>query len=262
MNDMAIKFYGGVDEIGGNRILVEDGATKILLDYGMSFSKCGKFFEEYLKPRYASTGLKDLLRLHLVHYLPGIYRNDLLNLIGKDPHSTTSIAGLLLSHIHQDHSALISLLDEHIPIICSEITKAYAKALLDVGTRGLETEIYNFKRRPLDRRDDPIERTFLPCQSGKEVEIGKIKITPYVVDHSVLGATGYIISTSSTTIVYTGDLRLHGKIADDSEKFIEAAANVEPDIMLCEGTRIEETESASEDFVRKTRLARFRTRRA
>jgi ribonuclease J len=137
-----------------------------------------------LKPRYASTVLKDLLRLQLVDYLPGIYGSDLLKLIGKDPHSTPSITGLLLSHIHLDHSALISLLDERIPIVCSEITKAYAKALLDVGTRGLETEIYNFKRRPLfNVRDEPIERSFLTYQSGKEVEIDKIKITPYGVDH-------------------------------------------------------------------------------
>jgi ribonuclease J len=30
-----ITFYGGVAEIGGNKILVEDEDTKILLDFGM-----------------------------------------------------------------------------------------------------------------------------------------------------------------------------------------------------------------------------------
>jgi len=252
---MNIKFYGGVEEIGGNRILVEDGSSRVFLDYGMSFSRNQKFFEEYLKPRYASAGLKDLLRLQLIHYIPGIYRSDLLTLMGKEPHGEPVLNAVLLSHIHLDHSALISLLDERIPIVCSETTQAYAKALLEVGTRGLETEIYNFKRRPLfNTRDEPIDRQFVFNQSGKERKIGEISITPCSVDHSVLGATAYILRTSSGTIVYTGDLRFHGKLAKVSEKFAETAAKAEPDIMLCEGTRIDETENASEDYVRENAI--------
>jgi ribonuclease J len=171
--------------------------------------------------------------------------------MGEPPHSEPSLTAVLLSHIHLDHSALISLLDERIPITCTEATQAYAKALLEVGTRGLETEIYNFKRRPLlNTRDDPIDRKFNFTQSGKEMKIGNILVTPCSVDHSVLGATAYIMRTRDGTIVYTGDLRFHGKLASLSEKFAETAAKAEPDIMLCEGTRINETENASEDFVR------------
>jgi len=249
---MEIKFFGGVNEIGGNRILLRDGSTGLFLDYGMSFARHQRFFEEYLKPRYASTGIKDLLRLNLIHYIPGLYRSDLLNLIGRTPHTTPSVEGVVLSHIHLDHSALISLLDERIPIICSETTQAYAKALLEVGTRGLETEIYNFKRRPLfNIRDEPVERQFILTESGKEMKIGGNSITPCNVDHSVLGATAYVLRTSAGTIVYTGDLRFHGKLAKLSEKFAEIAARAEPDIMLCEGTRIDETENASEDYVQE-----------
>ena len=40
-----LTFYGGVDEIGGNKILLEEGNTKVFLDFGMSFSEEGKFFE-------------------------------------------------------------------------------------------------------------------------------------------------------------------------------------------------------------------------
>jgi ribonuclease J len=252
MTRLEIKFYGGVDEVGGNRISVEDGPSRVFLDYGMSFSRNQKFFEEYLKPRYASSGLRDLLRLHLIHNLTGIYRSDLLRLMEMKVHGEPSVNAVLLSHIHLDHSALISLLDERIPIICSETTQAYAKALLDVGTRSLETEVYNFKCRPLfNPRDEPIARQFKLLQSGKEMKIDDMAITPCSVDHSVLGATAYILRTSGGTIVYTGDLRFHGKLAKLSEKFAQTAANAEPDIMLCEGTRIHETENDTEDYVRK-----------
>jgi len=35
-----LTFHGGVNEIGGNKILLEDGGTRILFDFGMSFSQC------------------------------------------------------------------------------------------------------------------------------------------------------------------------------------------------------------------------------
>ena len=245
-----IKFYGGVNEVGGNRVLVEDKDSKIFLDFGMSFSKHVLFFEEYLKPRYSSTGMKDLLMLKLLPYIDGIYRKDLLRLIGKKPHSKPSIDGVLLSHIHQDHSAYISLLDERIPISCSEITKSYAKAILEAGKRSLETEVYNFKKRPLiDRRSPPTPRIFNLLETEKSFKIGSLEIKPFTVDHSVPGAMAYIIHTSDKTIAYTGDLRLYGIREDLTQKFINEASKENVDILLCEGTRIDETESRSEKYV-------------
>lgn len=246
---MQILYYGGVNEIGGNRILIRDGHSAVLLDFGLSFSKHGKFFEEYLKPRYASSGLKDLLRLKLIHFVPGLYRRDLLTMMGKTTRDP-SIDSIVLSHVHQDHSGLVSLLDERIPVVCSDIAKTYANALLDVGTRGLETEISNFRRRPLiDRYEKPIRRTFPDISCGKEFNCGNITVIPYSVDHSVLGACAYILKTSDSTIVYTGDLRVDSR--GSTRKFTVAAANAEPDILLCEGTRIDESSGTTEEYVQK-----------
>jgi len=36
---MEITLHGGVNEIGGNKILVEHKNTRIFLDFGMSFKK-------------------------------------------------------------------------------------------------------------------------------------------------------------------------------------------------------------------------------
>lgn len=245
-----IKFYGGVNEIGGNRILVEDRDAKIFLDFGMSFSKHGLFFEEYLKPRYSCVGMKDLLELKLLHYMDGVYRRDLLCLVGKELHDEPCIDEVLLSHIHQDHSAYVSLLDERIPVSCSEASRSYAKAILEAGRRSLETEVYDFKKRPsIDKKCAAIPRIFNVRETEKRFKIGSIEIRPFAVDHSVPGAMAFVIHTSDKTLVYTGDLRLHGLRRDLTQRFMDEAAKEDVDIMLCEGTRIDEEQSRSEEYV-------------
>jgi 2-polyprenyl-6-methoxyphenol hydroxylase-like FAD-dependent oxidoreductase len=42
-----LLFYGGV-EVSGNKILLKDNDTRILLDFGKGFSRRAKYFEEYL----------------------------------------------------------------------------------------------------------------------------------------------------------------------------------------------------------------------
>ena len=37
-NTTTLAFYGGVDEIGGNKILLQDKGTRVFFDFGMSFS--------------------------------------------------------------------------------------------------------------------------------------------------------------------------------------------------------------------------------
>ena len=60
-----LTFYGGVNEIGGNKILLEDKDTKIFLDFGKGFTSLGNYFEEYLAPR-SSNGILDLNKLKLL----------------------------------------------------------------------------------------------------------------------------------------------------------------------------------------------------
>ena len=66
-----LTIYGGIKEIGGNKILLEDNGTKIFLDFGMSFKRRQKYFEEFLTPRTAN-GIGDFLALNLIPDIPGI----------------------------------------------------------------------------------------------------------------------------------------------------------------------------------------------
>ena len=48
---VSLSFYGGVREIGGNKILLQDNETKVFLDFGMNFSERSNFYSEsWLSP--------------------------------------------------------------------------------------------------------------------------------------------------------------------------------------------------------------------
>jgi ribonuclease J len=47
-----VSVLGGVGEIGGNKILVEDKDARVMLDFGMSISQRARFFSDpYVSPR-------------------------------------------------------------------------------------------------------------------------------------------------------------------------------------------------------------------
>ncbi len=235
-----LTFYGGVNEIGGNKILLEDQGTKIFLDFGMSFKRRGKYFEEFLNPRTAN-GIGDFLEMELIPDVPGIYRTDLLEHFGRKEEEPT-IAGVLLSHAHADHANYISFLHKDIPIYCGETCKRIINAVTEQTTRDLENEVIDFRIRPLYRsgcKIPPVLRKFHTFTTGKTFKIDSIEITPIHVDHSVPGSYGFLIYTSEGPIIYTGDLRMHGLHADMTDDFITAAQHAKPIAMITEGTRID-----------------------
>lgn len=235
-----LRFYGGIKEIGGNKILLEDNGTKIFLDFGMSFGKRGKFFEEFLTPRSAN-GLGDFLVTGLVPDIKGVYREDLLAHFGKKPEEP-DVQAVLLSHAHADHANYISFLHKDIPIYCGETCKYILEAIDEQSKRDIENEVLNFRKRPLYRRDyrnPPIERDFRTFRTGDKIKIDSLEIEPIHLDHSVPGAYGFIIHTSKGAVVYTGDLRMHGTHAEMTDDFVNAAKQAEPRAMVTEGTRID-----------------------
>jgi ribonuclease J len=73
---------------------------------------------------------------------------------------------------------------------------------------------------------------------------GEIKITQYLMDHSIPGACAYIIEYDGRSIIYTGDYRMHGNHLEWVNHFIEQAHKSNPVALITEGTRV----SNIEDF--------------
>ena len=190
----SLTFYGGVNEVGGNKILLEDKDTKVFLDFGMSFGKRGAYFDEFMSPRTAA-GLRDFFEMGMIPKLDGLYRNDLNVMLGEEP-KPADIDAVLLTHAHADHADYISFLNENIPIYMGDTCKLILEAIQARSSSKFEREILSFKPRPSDRKEDPVERDVQTFRTGDKFTIGSMEIEPIHVDHSVPGAYGFIIYLS------------------------------------------------------------------
>ncbi|MFH0897448.1 MAG: hypothetical protein V1850_05320 [Candidatus Bathyarchaeota archaeon] len=69
----SLTFYGGVKEIGGNKILLKDGDTSIFLDFGVSLAAKKKYYSTpFLTPRNE----RSLLEFDILPQIGGLYTFD------------------------------------------------------------------------------------------------------------------------------------------------------------------------------------------
>ncbi|HID73547.1 MAG TPA: MBL fold metallo-hydrolase [Thermoplasmata archaeon] len=275
----ALSFYGGVGEIGGNTILLDSDGLRIMLDFGVSFTRQGAFFGEFLQVRNR-THLRDSILLGLIPPLDGLYRNDLespnglesLQVYREHPElwqtrvvpwaeSEERIDALLLTHGHLDHVQNIPLIDPHIPIYCSGDTRILLETMEDmsqgVSSEFVHTKVWGLKTTksgkfpgsPRIGEIENLDRDFQTFRPPAKFHIEDIEVEAYPVDHSVPGAVGFIIRTGEENIAYTGDFRFHGDHAHWTMRFFEAVAE-DVDVLISEGTRMNDPEKDNEQYVR------------
>ena len=215
-----VTFYGGVGEIGGNKILVEDQGTRVMLDFGMSYSDRRRFFAD---PILSPGDERDLLEFGILPNIKGIYEFE---------DSTPSLDAVFLSHAHGDHWGYISFLKRAIPIYCGETCARILESIASTKVRHFESDIRGLR--------------FETFRTGKTLKVGSIDVTPCHVDHSIPGAYGFVVRTSKGTLAYTADFRAHGTKPQLTTDFLNLATKSDPDILLAEGTNILGGEVTSE----------------
>ena len=112
---VGLDFFGGVDEIGGNKIQVNSEELVFFFDFGMGFSRANDYLSEFLQPRKAN-GILDFVALGLLPCIKGIYREDYLKHVGLSHTREPAVDGVCISHSHVDHVSYIHHLREDIPI--------------------------------------------------------------------------------------------------------------------------------------------------
>jgi len=239
-----ITLHGAVGEIGGNKILVEDNKTKLFFDFGLSFNKWGDYFSPFLQPRKFSS-IRDFFIFGLLPDLEGLYRKDLENRFRKSE-ADSQFDGIVLSHPHLDHAGFISYVRPDIPIYCSPGSKAILKALEETGYGFKEfiklKETFKIRKSKRDEtkivrdKESVISRNFLNLET--KTKIDDFVIHSFPVDHSVPGSRSFVIETSEGAIIYTGDIRFHGRRGEFSKEFVKQAEKYDPIAMLSEGTNV------------------------
>jgi ribonuclease J len=216
-----LTFYGGVGEIGGNKILVEDHGSRIWLDMGAPFDLGEDYFVEFLGPR-ERFGLRDYFALDLMPRIQGLYSAEVLDptdMAWEPP----AFSAIFISHVHYDHTQHLRFVDPNVPVHMGE------------GARTILESLDTTARQPGLRLG---AHPYVTFRSGQSNFIDGVELEPIHVDHSAPAAYGCLLHTSEGTVAYTGDLRHHGPMKTLTEDFIEAARAAKPVVLITEGTRV------------------------
>ncbi|MFX0005479.1 MAG: MBL fold metallo-hydrolase [Promethearchaeota archaeon] len=255
-NLITLTFLGGIDEVGGNTILLEDKGynVKIFLDFGI---KIRKYLDCYERGQHPST-VEELIQVNL---LPTEESIRIHNLYLKDlkkeqdlKSANSNLDGIIISHAHKDHYFGLSFVNRTIPIYTGVVTKRIIRAFCKSGEDVTDNNFNNLNWH-----------TF---RTGDILNIKGLKITPFHIDHSVPAAYGFIIYTSAGPVVYTGDFRRHGPLSNMTEEFLKEikthntiltkyeleqeqkrliSAGIK--VLICEGTKISKGIIESEQYV-------------
>ncbi|MFX0138045.1 MAG: MBL fold metallo-hydrolase [Candidatus Hodarchaeota archaeon] len=229
---MSLTFYGGVGEIGGNKIRVKDDDTCIFFDFGKNFERERRFFDQpYLAPREE----KHLFALGILPYFDGLYKYDEIE---------SDVDGIILSHAHTDHTGYVGFVKDEVPIYCSELTKKFMIARDYSSTSSL----VKYRVAIMRTSGNEIVKDFTKMNTQEEVSINEIKIKRFDVDHSIPGASAFIYELAGNKIAYTGDLRQHGD-NKNTEDFLKNAETDDIDILITEGTNVENADLHTEEKV-------------
>src|SRR6266566_1895074 len=201
-----IDLLGGIGEIGGNKFLVEDSDSRILLDFGMSLGMRGQFFSEpFLSPR----DRQGLVTLGILPDIHGLYRDE------EDP----PIDALVLSHAHIDHSMCISLLNRKIPVSYAFLVHTSRGTIAYSGDFRSHGPVSNMTKDFSDAAERSEPELFL-CE-GTNLVRGDLRTEQEVLEkseHVVKKTKGAVLASISSADI--DRLRTFHEIAEKNDRLL------------------------------------------
>lgn len=198
---MKITIHRGIDQIGGCITEIATNDARVLIDLGLNLPDND-----------------------------GILKDDFANQKSIE-NLTNGIDAIFFTHYHGDHIGLFPLIpdsiNQYIGSVAKRVVLCKHERLSHIPGR---KEISAQEISKIERMN-----TFNPEQV---INIGDIKITPYLVSHSAYDAYMFLIEASGKRILHTGDFRGHGYLSKGLlptiEKLILKKGKI--DFLITEGT--------------------------
>lgn len=130
---------------------------------------------------------------------------------------------IIFTHYHRDHTDLIEDAAESIPMYIGKT----AKLLLLASQKHKKADAEELRRIQAMRA----------CEDGCPFEIGTLRITPILTDHSAFDSYMLLIEGEGKRILHTGDFRLHG-IKGNLVRPALLPLTGKVDAMITEGTNL------------------------
>jgi ribonuclease J len=202
---MKFIIHRGTKQIGGNCVEVVAGKTRIILDVGLPLDYSDNKFvdrKSYKEPRshFPSNASH-------VPQVPGLFQEGL------------KVDAILVSHAHADHAGLLDYANPAIPVYCTQDT---SKMLMAGSIFAKQVELERAR-----------QTTIIPL---KPTSIGDFVVTAYPVDHSAFDSVAFLIEADGKRLLYSGDLRLHGRKPGMIKQLLAGVASKPVDMLMMEGT--------------------------
>ena len=208
-----LQILQGSGQIGGNIVLIEGKKSRLILDFGIPLTE--------LDGSPTNLKLNDKRVKKYLPDIPDLYRD-------KQEKETL----IFVSHAHPDHFGLLRYADKSIPIYTTRETKN----LIEKGSKLLYDNLFD---------------NLNLVEIRETIKTPDFMIDAFEVNHSVAGACAFRITDlkSKKDILYSGDLRIHGRGTAENEVFREL--NTDPDYLILEGTTLsrDETETKTEQDI-------------
>lgn len=235
-----LTFCGGINEVGGNALLLEDHIhnVKLFIDFGINIKSYNNHYEYLQFPK----SVEELIRLGLlpdeaeIGFL-NLYQRESVKIKYNPSNASSKLDAIIISHPHRDHFLALSFINRNIPVYAGEFTQKIISAYYKCTKRSIINNFEGIKWKLF--------------RTGDIIHINGLEIIPCHVDHSIPASYGFIIKTSAGNCVYTGDFRMHGPLSWMSYDFVKKIKEYKVNTLICEGTHVNQGHFESEKKVKR-----------